>query len=115
MYKQFDIVHILTTKGIKYVSGPAGSPANPNGNWSIIGFIENDAILAKDSTIVRAPLSDIRKVGSYDLDKIMNKIFHTGYLSSTRRQSNHGEKEKREKKVLGEQAGSSTTSDQRDS
>lgn len=102
MYKQFDMVHILTTKGIRYLSGPQGVPANPNGNWSIVGFIEEDAILAKDNTLVRAPLSDIRKVGSYDLDKIINKVFHTGYLSNTRKKSNYGKKEKREKNILRE-------------
>lgn len=95
MYKQFDMVHILTTKGIRYLSGPQGAPANPNGNWSIIGFIENDVMLAKDSTIVRVPVSDVRKIGSYDLDKIINKVFHTGYLSSTARQDDNGEEEKR--------------------
>ena len=103
MYKQFDIVHILTTKGIRYVSGPPGSPANPNGNWSIIGFIDKDVLLAKDSTIARVPLSDIRRVGSYDLDKVIDKIFHTGYLNVPREQLNHGKKEKkREEEILGE-------------
>lgn len=66
MLKQFDIVRIISVKGIKFVSGPAGKPADPNGYWSIVGFIGSDIIIAKDETIVRAPLSAVSKIASYE-------------------------------------------------
>jgi hypothetical protein len=72
----------MTTKGVKYLSGPSGLPANPNGNWSIVGFIESDAMLAKDSTIIRIPLSDIKKIGSYSINSIIDKMFNPQYFSA---------------------------------
>ena len=62
MFRQFDIIQIITTKGIKYLSGPEGHTTSPHGNWTIVGFVGPDAILAKENTLVRVPLTDIKKV-----------------------------------------------------
>ena len=82
MLRQFDIVQIITTKQIKYLSGPQGHASGPNGNWSIVGFVGNDAILAKESTLVRVPLTDIRQVGGYNIDKLLDRLSTTGYLNN---------------------------------
>ena len=68
MLKQFDIVRITSAKNIRFVSGPAGKPATPQGLWSVVGFIGSDVIICKDETIVRAPLSAIVKVAAFDVD-----------------------------------------------
>lgn len=70
------MVQLLTTKHIKYLSGPAGRPADPQGNWSVVGNFPGKAtlLLAKDETIIAIPITDIRKVGSYDLNKTIEAI-----------------------------------------
>lgn len=80
MFKQFDIVQITTTKGIKYLSGPSGHSTNPHGNWSIVGFVGSDAILAKENTLVRVPLQDLRRVGQFDIKNLFNKMLTAGYI-----------------------------------
>jgi len=80
MFKQLDIVQIITTKGIKYLSGPEGHTTNPTGNWSIVGFVGADAIISKENTLVRVPLSDIRKIASYSIEGFVKKLNTAGYL-----------------------------------
>jgi hypothetical protein len=77
LLKQFDIVRILSVKGIQFMSGPPGKPTDPNGYWSVVGFLGSDIIIAKDQTIVRAPLSAVSKVASYE-------------RNITKRESQHG-------------------------
>jgi hypothetical protein len=80
MFKQFDIVQIITTKGIKYLSGPPGHSTNPHGNWSIVGFVGSDAVLAKENTLVRVPLKDLRRIGQFNIENLYGKMSMTGYL-----------------------------------
>ena len=80
-FRQFDIIQLITTKNIRYLSGPQGKPANPNGNWSVIGLVEADIVAAKDSTVIRVPISDIRHVGSYDIDGFLDKLHRAGRQS----------------------------------
>jgi hypothetical protein len=80
MFRQLDIVQIITTRGIKYLSGPEGHTANPHGHWSIVGFVGSDAVLSKESTLARVPLSDIRKIASYSVDGFMEQLSSAGYL-----------------------------------
>lgn len=84
MLRQFDIVQILTTKRIRFVSGPPGHATDPHGNWTVVGFIESDAMVAKDNTIARVPLGDLRQVASYNLDKTIQRINDAGYLKKDR-------------------------------
>lgn len=76
MLKQFDIVRIKTTKRIRYLSSPSNNIATPHGNWSIVGFVGQDAIISKEKTLVRVPLSDIEKIASYNIENLFNKIRH---------------------------------------
>ncbi len=87
LFKKFDVVQILTTKHIKFVSGPKNRPASPHGNWSVVGFVKSDLMLAKDSTIVLAPVDSVRKVASYDLEGFLEKI------KSSKGDEKHGEKQ----------------------
>lgn len=86
MFKQYDIVQIITTKRIKYLSGQSGQSPSPHGNWSIVGFIESDAMIAKESTLVRVPISDIRKVASLNISSFEEILSKTGI--KTERQNN---------------------------
>jgi hypothetical protein len=82
MLKQFDVIQIMTTKRIRYVSGPPGHSASPSGNWSVIGFVGSDVMAAKDNTVVRVPVSDIRKIANYDMKGIQQQIMDAGYLKN---------------------------------
>lgn len=84
MFKQFDIVQIMTTKGIKYLSGPAGRATNPNGNWSIVGFVGPEAVLAKENTLVKVPLKDLRRVGQFDIENLYEEMSTAGYLKKSK-------------------------------
>lgn len=75
---QFDVVRLLHTKNVKYLSGPPGRPTAPKGEWTVVGFMERDALLAKQSTIIRVPLTDITIVASYAVSALMRSIKQTG-------------------------------------
>lgn len=78
--KQFDIVQIITTKRIKYLSAPKGRPASPNGNWSVVAIIADtdNIMIAKENTLIIIPSEDIRQVASYDPQVFKNRLKNTG-------------------------------------
>ena len=71
MFKQFDMVQLITTKNITYRSGPPHANVSPHGSWSVIGNIGEELILSKDATVIKVPYQDVRKVASYDIDKLL--------------------------------------------
>lgn len=74
-YQQFDLVHILSTKKISWLSGPAGKPAKPKGLWSIVAFRPDGKILlSKDETIILTDIMNIRKAGTYDLNEVFKSL-----------------------------------------
>ena len=62
---RFDMVQLLTVRGIDFVSGPAGRPATTHGNWSVVGISGGKVILAKDETIIMAPVKNVRRIAKY--------------------------------------------------
>ena len=64
--QQLDQVELLTVKRVKYLSTRPGYSPSPHGKWSVVGLIDGDALLAKDDTLIRIPLGDIRKVCTHD-------------------------------------------------
>lgn len=88
--KQLDNIELLTTKNISYLSAPPGNSPSPHGIWSVIGIIEGGDVLAcKDKAIIRVPLKDIKKVQSYSIDAIKEKL---------KKVRKYGQKEKANKK-----------------
>lgn len=69
-----DIIQLITTKNIKYLSSPAGKATTPQGNWIVTGFIKNEVVATKEGTIIKVPISDIRKVASYSIDELLNNL-----------------------------------------
>lgn len=63
--KQFDLVQIRTTKNIKYLSSEKGCATSPHGNWSVVGFIKREALLSKQGSLVRVPVSDLILIGEF--------------------------------------------------
>ena len=78
MLKAMDVVQLKTTKRIRFMSGPPGQVTKPHGNWSIVGFIGSEAIIAKENTIVRVPVDDITKVLSMDVSELINVMARAG-------------------------------------
>ena len=76
MIKRFDIIRLKTTKNIKWLSGPAGRPADPRGNWSVVAGVANTDILliSKDETIAQVPESDVIKVADYGFEHAVESI-----------------------------------------
>lgn len=79
MLKQFDVIQIITTKRIRYLSAPAGSASSPQGDWNVIGMINSDVVAAKNDTMIRVPIQDTRKVGSYNLNAFLEQLYNAGY------------------------------------
>ncbi|MCK9281686.1 MAG: hypothetical protein M0P71_13755 [Melioribacteraceae bacterium] len=75
-YERFDIVSILTTKGIKWMSDLPGKYPDPNGPWTIVcTFPESGSVLIqKNTTLAKIPASDIIKIANYGLDNVFKKI-----------------------------------------
>ena len=75
MWRRFDIVQLLTTRNIRFLSGPPGRPAKPVGSWSVVGNLPGAKLMiAKDETIAVIPVIDVRKIGSYDLEKAIEDV-----------------------------------------
>lgn len=73
-----DLVQIITVANVRWLSGPKGTKPSPHGYWSISHFIGSDAIIAKDGTLVRIPVSDIRRVGSMTLNHVFQQLSDAG-------------------------------------
>lgn len=69
-YNQFDIVQIITSRNIKFLSAPPGTKVMPHGNWSIVGFVERDVIITKNKAIVKVPIADIKMIAQYNINKL---------------------------------------------
>lgn len=78
IFEQFDIVRITSTSRIKYLSGPPKTTVSPLGEWSVVGAIEGELLIAKDDTLVRVPLDDVQKVGRYDYKGFRDKLAKAG-------------------------------------
>jgi hypothetical protein len=68
--KRFDQVKLLTTKNVYYLSAPPMSETTPHGVWSVVAAVNNDGMLAKDSTIIRIPAGDVLVVSDYCLERL---------------------------------------------
>lgn len=82
MLKQYDIVRIVTTKRIRYLSAPPGTPLIPHGNWSVIGFVDGEAVISKQSILIKIPISDIIKIGGINQEKFYQELTNAGYISA---------------------------------
>jgi len=60
------------------MSAPPGQATNPNGNWSIVGFVKSDALIAKERTLARVPIADLRKVASLNKAEFYKKLNRAG-------------------------------------
>ncbi len=75
MIKRFDIVLLKTQKNIRWVSGPAGRPATPKGQWVVTAVSQNNmVVLSKDETIIQVPIDDVILIAEYDLRKVIDRI-----------------------------------------
>ena len=72
--KRFDLVRLLTIKNVKYVSGPAGRAASPQGVWSVIGNVGVMIFLAKEDTVIEIPIIDIVKIADYSVERVLNNV-----------------------------------------
>jgi len=74
-YQQFDLVYILSTQKVYWVSGPSGRPAKPQGLWSIVAFrSDGKLVLSKDETIILTDITNISKAGTYDINEVFKLL-----------------------------------------
>lgn len=66
-----------------------GQIPDPQGFWSVVGFVSKEALIAKGTALVRIPIKDIRKVGEYDKDTVITSV------KSFLKRQRSGQKEKR--------------------
>lgn len=83
MLNQFDLIQIKRVNNIHYLSAPKGQAPNPNGVWSIVGFVKTDVLAAKDGAIVRVPVTDVVKVASYSTEHIIDQVKYAGRTHNT--------------------------------
>lgn len=74
MLRQFDKVQLLDTKQVTYLSAPPGNPTSPHGYWSVVGFKDGRPVLAKESTTIVTSLNNIKKIASYNIDKVFESL-----------------------------------------
>lgn len=79
---QFDVVQLKTATRVKYLSGPRGYVTSPQGNWTVVSLVDGDVVLAKDTTLIRVPTSDVRVIAVYSIDSAMDNIINIGNQSA---------------------------------
>jgi hypothetical protein len=75
---QFDVVKLRSTKNVKFLSGPQGRVTDPDGDWTIVGFVDKECLIAKQSTIIKVPHIDLILVATYSKDIFIKKLQNTG-------------------------------------
>lgn len=73
-FKQFDIVQLTDTKDISFLSGQEGYSPDPNGYWSVVAFINGELMLAKEGTIIKAPIHAVNRVAIYSIDNFIDSL-----------------------------------------
>lgn len=79
----WDVVQLRRTDNVQWRSGPKGAAITPHGNWIIIGFIGPEALVAKDGTMVKIPVVDLKRVGVYSKDDVMRYLKEIGKPDQT--------------------------------
>lgn len=75
MIKRFDLVKIKTVKNVKWVSGPSGRSARPDGAWTVVGGGYNGQLtLAKGQTVIMIPEDDVVKIADYSIDNVFKRV-----------------------------------------
>jgi len=69
--KQFDIVQLLRTKNVKYISEQNTSP---HGSWSVIAVVGDDLLLSKNNCIIKIPLNDVSKIENFNVNIIYSRL-----------------------------------------
>lgn len=73
--KRFDVVKLLRSDRVSWVSGPAGRAATPKGGWIVVAGVDKDKyLLARAETLIQIPMEDVFKIADYDLNEIINTI-----------------------------------------
>lgn len=72
--EQFDVVQIIRQDNVTYLSAPQGSATKPTGHWTIIGFVGSDALISKQDTTVKIPVTDLKLIAKYDLSNFEKKL-----------------------------------------
>lgn len=72
--EQLDKVQLKTTRRVRYVSAPKNVMPKPDGVWSVVAIIDSDVLVAKDSALIRIPITDVVKVGSYGVRHILQRL-----------------------------------------
>lgn len=82
---QLDRVKLLSTKRVTYLSAKPGEELNPHGVWTVIGFIDDQALLSKESMVIKIPIGDVLKCESVDVKSIINQLSRVKYGQERKR------------------------------
>jgi hypothetical protein len=74
LLQQFDQVHITTTKRVSYLSDKQGNAPSPHGVWHVVGFVDGEALLSKNTALIRIPINDVKKVAEYNPEHVVNML-----------------------------------------
>lgn len=78
-YERFDIVAIITTKNVTWMTDVPGTLPMVEGYWQIIGCFPKTGLLliSKGTAMCKIPAADIRKIANYELRSVFNKLENT--------------------------------------
>jgi len=72
--KQLDVVRLITTKHVRYLSAPSGVPLDPHGPWSVVGNIGRDLLVCKGGILCKIPVVDVEFISKSPTSKILEII-----------------------------------------
>ena len=74
MFKQFDIIRIITTKNVTWMSKPEGmGNVDPNGKWSVVGSLGIYLLVCRNSVLIKIPYDDVEKIADYNIEKLFEE------------------------------------------
>lgn len=89
-FGQLDLVVLLTTRNVSYLSTTPGHIVEPNGLWSVACAIAGDLLLTKDGATIRIPISDVQMYMKHELFSLDTQI---GSVLNGRQREDEGKRE----------------------
>lgn len=75
MIQQFDVVRIITTRNVSYLSAdPSDSDVSPHGLWTVTSVIGEQLLITKGKVSVLIPFTDVLLHSKYSLDRFLESL-----------------------------------------
>lgn len=72
---RFDLVTLITVVNVKYLSCEPGTKPSTGGIWTVVGAIDDELLVSKDSVLIKIPRRDVLLNKKYRTPNIEKMIY----------------------------------------